>query len=255
MPTSHLDPGYLSFHNTTGRRPVDSRLFAKDARVAVIFCLGKSNIANEGDPTGLYVPTQGVYNFNLFDGRCYVARDPLLGTSLDRSNVATRVGDLLVRNLIYDRVLLVPASYGGTFIVDWIPGGRMFPRIAATARQLRRAGIEVTHVLWQQGEAEGAQANADGAQWARDFVSVTRGIRQLGIDAPIYVAQCTLCCNEPNEIIRAAQRSVVDSSQRVLAAPDFDTIGREHRWDGCHFSTSGLDMAAEMWLGALARSV
>jgi hypothetical protein len=30
--------------------------------------------------------------------------------------------------------------------------------------------------------------------------------------------------------------------------PDTDTIGVEHRWDGCHFNEVGLDMASTLWL-------
>jgi hypothetical protein len=246
-----LDPDGGSFRDTTGRVVAECELFAPTPRVAVILTFGQSNIANECDPHGCYTPRPGVYNFNLFDSQCYAAKDPLLGATGACSNFATRLGDLLVRRDVYDRVLLVPIAYGGTYIAEWTANGRMFPRLTQTLVRLRRGGINVTHALWQQGEAEGALPNADGSAWVGHFKEMVATLRQYAVSAPILVAQCTVCCSAPNERIRAAQRAVVAPSAGVFAGPDMDVIGRDERWDGCHFSTAGLEKAAELWLRAI----
>jgi hypothetical protein len=246
-----LDPEGVSFRDTTGRIMAEYPLFAPTPRLAVILAFGQSNIANEGDPHGCYTPGPGVYNFNLFDGQCYVARDPLLGATGDRSNVSTRLGDLLVRRAVYDRVLLVPIAYGGTHMAEWTANGRMFPRVTQTLNRLRRAGIGVTHALWQQGEAEAALPNADGSAWASHFKEMVVTLRQYALSAPIFVAQCSLCYGTPNERIRSAQRAVVAPSSGVFAGPDVDMIGREERWDGCHFSTAGLEKTAQLWFNVV----
>jgi len=246
-----LDPDGFSFRDATGRVLAECQLFAPTPRLAVILAFGQSNIANECDPQGCYTPGSGVYNFNLFDGQCYVARDPLLGPTGDRSNVATRVGDLLVRRAVYDRVLLVPIAYGGTYMAEWTANGRMFPRLTQSLKRLRGAGISVTHALWQQGEAEGALADADGSAWSSHFKEMVLSLRRHAISAPIFVAQCTLCSGTPNERIRAAQRAVVAPSSGIFAGPDMDVIGQDQRWDGCHFSTAGLENAAELWFNVV----
>jgi hypothetical protein len=248
-----LDPDGGSFQNTTGRVVAEWQLFEPAPRLAVVLTFGQSNIANECDPLGCYTPGPGVYNFNLFESRCYVAKDPLLGATGDRSNLTTRLGDLLVRRGVYDRVLLVPIAYGGTYIAEWTPNGRMFPRLRQTLIRLRRAGVSVTHALWQQGEAEGVLPNADGSAWARHFNEMAATLRQYEVLAPIFVAQCTVCCTPPNERIRTAQRTVVVPSAGVFAGPDVDLIGRDQRWDGCHFSTAGLEKAAELWFSVVHR--
>ena len=246
-----LDPDGGSFRNTTGRVAAEFQLFAPSPRVAVILTFGQSNIANECDPGGLYTPGTGVYNFNLFESRCYVAKDPLLGATGDRSNLTTRLGDLLVRRGVFDRVLLVPIAYGGTYIAEWTANGRMFPRLTQTLIRLRRAGLGITHALWQQGEAEGVLPDADGAAWARHFNEIAAVLREHQVFAPIFVAQCTVCCTAPNERIRTAQRGVVAPSASIFPGPDVDLIGRDKRWDGCHLSTAGLEQAAELWFGIL----
>ena len=204
-----FDPYGISFQNTATRVAVSETLFSAGPDTAVILGVGQSNIANEGDESELYEPTSGVYNFNFFDARCYVAKDPLLGASRNRSNVLTRLGDLLVARRHYQRVLLVPIAHGGTYARDWSPGGKMFPRLQRTLALLRQQDIKITDVLWQQGESEAAQDPTESIGWGRHFMAMVAAIRQADVDAPIYVAQSTICRNEPSEPIRSAQRRVV----------------------------------------------
>ncbi len=245
----HYDPFHLSFRRASGRQVVSDAIFAADT--AVILAGGQSNIANEGDPGALFEPAGGVFNFNVFDGKCYVARDPLLGSSINRSNLLTRLGSLLVERGIYPRVLLVPVAHGGTSAQDWTPAGWMFPRLQLAIDRLRDSRIAITHILWQQGEAEAALDSPDAAQWTRDFMSTLGAIRASGVDAPIYVAQCTISHNDANPIIRAAQRGVVDAAAKILPGPDLDQIGFDGRFDRGHFNAAGLQRAAELWYTAL----
>ncbi len=241
-----VDEGRVSFHSTAGRVRVPAALFARHPRTAVILGAGQSNLANECDPHGHYRPGDGVFNFNFLDGRCYVAQDPLLGSTGDRANLMTRLGDRLVRAGAFDRVLLVSIAHGGTYVAEWAPGGRMNLRLMLTLELLFAAGLEITHILWQQGEAEAA-SSGDPVAWSGAFHAIVEAVRRRGVTAPIYVAQCTVCCSGPNETVRAAQRSVVDPRGGVLAGPDLDVIGVDDRWDGCHLSARGLDKAAELW--------
>jgi hypothetical protein len=249
-----FDPLHLSFRRTSGRCFVDDSLFAAGGEGAVILGFGQSNIANEGEASALHQPKGEVYNFNFFNGRCYVAKDPLLGASIDRGNVLTRLGELLVERGNYRRVLLVPIAHGGTYASEWSPGGRMFPRLQWTLERLRERRIGITHVLWQQGEAEAATSKPSAEDWMHHFRAMAGAIRTAGTDAPIYVSQSTVCCNDPNETIRAAQRQVVDPQAGIRAGPDTDQIGRDERFDGCHFSAAGLRHAAELWYEALCRA-
>jgi hypothetical protein len=125
----------------------------------------------------------------------------------------------------------------------------MFPRLTQTLKRLRRVGISVTHALWQQGEAEGALPNADGSVWVSHFKEMVVTLRQYAISAPIFVAQGTGFGGASGDRIRAAQRAVVTPSAGIFAGPNVDVIGQDERWDGCHFSTAGLEKAAELWFG------
>lgn len=253
-----LDPGSATYRDTAGRKPSDLTEFqnlsaAGKPAQAVILTLGASNIANEGDPAGRHTPRAGVHNFNFLDGNAYVAQDPLLGATRDRGNFLSRLADLLVVRSVYRSVLLVPLGHGASFAADWAPGGRLHPRLTVAIEKLRQNRVSVTHILYQQGEAEAAVQStvADGKTWEENFLKIAASLRYHGLTAPIYVSQCTVCRNQPNPIIRGAQRAVVRPEDGILPGPDTDVIGIDQRWDGCHFSIAGLDKAAELWFDAI----
>ncbi len=147
----HLNPLHLSFRRTAGRREVSIALFSESPTTAVILGIGQSNIANESEASARYEPKGEVYNFNFFDGKCYVAKDPLLGSSNDRSNVLTRLGDLLVERGNYSRVLLVPIAHGGTHTSEWSPAGQMFPRRHWTLERYGASNEDHPHPLATRG--------------------------------------------------------------------------------------------------------
>ena len=89
------------------------------------------------------------------------------------------------------------------------------------------------------GGTEFWRKQSDPEEWARHFWAMTDAIRSAGVEAPIYVAQCTICCNDPNETIRAVQRRVVNPAAGIFRGPDIDLIGRDERYDGCHLSGAG----------------
>jgi hypothetical protein len=53
-------------------------------------------------------------------------------------------------------------------------------------------------------------------------------------------------------VIRAAQRSLIDPANGILAGPDTDLI--KDRYDGSHMGDTGLRQHAEAWLPVLMAS-
>ena len=244
----NVDLNRGSCHDWQARMPV-SRFEVFQGRTAAILIFGQSNGANSGAEP--YTPKRRVYNFNLFDGHCYVAQDPLLGCTESRGNVVTRMADMLIERDVFDSVLLAPIGVGGSRIEEWTPGGVRHRRLQVAIQRARERQIEFTHLLWHQGESN-ARADGDGERYAACFRSIHAAIRRYGVGAPIFVAQATVCRSPPNEAIRAAQRAVVDPKLGIFAGPDTDTIGLEHRFDDCHMAASGLVMHAEMWTEILS---
>ena len=97
------------FKDTRGRQPVSCKIFTQ-SRTAVIVIAGQSTADNSGDTP--YSPSRSVHNFNLFDGMCYRAKDPLLGATGNGGSVWPRLGDMLVAGNVFDQVLFVPLAVG-----------------------------------------------------------------------------------------------------------------------------------------------
>lgn len=251
--TLDLNPGGSSFADTSRKTRVNCFEFASAENAAVILIFGQSNAANESDPKGMYLPERRVINFNFFDGLCYLAEDPLLGQSQNRSSFATRLGDLLIQRDRFNSVILIPIASGGSFIHEWTPGNILFQRAAIAIKRAEAAGLRITHAIWQQGEAEGGQRNPDGEKYQANFLEMLGGLRDAGLRSPVYVALSTICKGEANNTIREAQQGLINENLGILLGADTDQIPLDDRWDQCHFSKTGLVKAAELWYSVLTR--
>jgi hypothetical protein len=224
--------------------PLDG-LRAKPLMVALVF--GQSNAGNSGETLGKEHP--GVYE--LHRGRLYQARDPLLGAEGDGGSVWIRLAATAVDSGEFGAVVLVPFAFGTSEIARWAPGGSLHDALLARIAQAQASGLRFTHLLWHQGEAD-AQRDTAGAAYRESFLAMLAAIRRLGVDAPIYVAATSRCGKvRGSEAVRGAQTGLIDPPAGILPGPDTDTLGFADRYDGCHFSTEGLEKAASLWWDAI----
>jgi hypothetical protein len=243
--TYHVDPNRFSFTNSRGRKLIALANVIGNPKTAAFLVFGQSNVANESDANAIHIARAGVYNFNFLDGRLYEARDPLLGPTGNGSNVVTRLGDLLIENGDYENVVLIPIAHGGTSVADWSPGSAIHRRLAHAIERIKSAGIELTAIMWQQGEAETHFGNRDPDVYKKRFLRIVAFIRDAGITAPIYVAQCSRIPWGVSEPIRLAQQQLADAALGILAGPDIDSI--TERDASGHFNAIGLQQAAKLW--------
>jgi hypothetical protein len=220
-------------------------------RTMVALVFGQSNAGNSGE-------TRGPSYRNVFEyyrGRIYEARDPLLGATGDGGSVWTRLAVKAVASGAYDTVVLVPFAVGTAEIARFAPGGSLSDGLLGVIADARKNGLVFTHLLWDQGEAD-AHAKTSGAAYRQRFEAMVAAIRGLGVNAPIYVARATRCAKvRPSEELRNAQAALANPASGILAGPDLDALGFAARYDGCHFSTEGLERAADLWLDALTAPV
>lgn len=229
----------------------------------VVVTLGQSNVANFCG--GKYIAQHEVANFNLYDGKCYSAADPLVGASGDGGNFATRLGDVLISRRLAERVVLAPIGMGNTRIEDWAPGGVFHRRILVLIRRLYEAELTPDLIVWQQGEGNANDHDLAGERYRRHLLGIVQTFRDYGISAPFAIAQCTICGKpHPNPFIRVArafwrrnirvgQRRAAESGVGTCLGPDTDLIGYEDRFDCCHMAESGAQKQAEMWADAIAK--
>jgi len=245
---AYVVPQPGDYLDTSSKTRVDCENVA-GPRTMVALVFGQSNSANHGETR--YAPKREVYNF--YDGKCYVAADPLLGATGDRGSVWTRLGDMLIESGMYDKVLLVPVGVGGTPVRRWTTTGDLHRRILDSIYQLKKKGFKITHIFWHQGEAD---VNTPKDDYVKMFTAMLEDIRKRGVDAPIYVAVATRCGSGPASLeTQQAQRELVNTEKGIYPGPFTDALDTmDDRYDSCHFSDAGLRKHAALWLAAVKYS-
>ncbi len=172
------------FQDTGDRTEVDCAAYTH-TNSAVLMTFGQSNSANAGQDR--YIPQRDVANFNIHDGKCYRAEDPLLGPDGTGGSVWGVLGDKLIDGGHYESVLVVPFGIGGSSIAQWQEAGPFHEIFAHALTTVREAGVKPTHVLWHQGEADAVSGTAEDDYIAM-FQQLVTKLRGEGVDAPIYPA-------------------------------------------------------------------
>jgi len=231
------------------KRASCAKILGPRTMVALVF--GQSNSANSGATK--YTPKRDVFVY--YEGKCYQGMDPLPGPNGNGGTVWSRLGDKLIDAGLYDKVLFVAVGVGGTNIARWKPDGDLYPRITDALSYLEKDGIKITHMLWHQGESDnGMHTTKDN--YKSMFTSMLEGIRSHVVDAPIYVAVATRCGSLPEGYeIQQAQRELVNPALGIFpGAYSDELLSIDDRHDACHFSDSGLDKHANLWLQAIKYS-
>jgi hypothetical protein len=245
-----LDQNWQSFRDTSRRVRVPCRA---DAQTAVLVTLGQSNAANYA--TQPYTPKGDVLNFDLYDGRCYKARDPLLGASGTLGNFATPLADMLIERGLYQRVIIAPIAMGGSTVEQWADEGMFNRRILVVIRRLFDAGLTPTAILWHQGEGNSGIGDNHGRQYRKNLREVIATFRTYGVEAPFFVALATKCGTYPRpggDNIHDGQATTVNPLENVFLGPDTDALGDEYRdAERCHFNAAGLVRHAALWADVL----
>lgn len=216
----------------------------------VILALGQSNAANQGE----LVRTSSAPILLLADNKCALANDPLPGSTGRGASIWSRLPNyLLVAGLSQPLVLSV-MGIDGTSISDWTDDqSPLRQRLTDRINSMKAQELMPTLILWQQGEADARSGTSNQAyEVGLDKLAVI--VAQAGSDAPIVLAYSTFFCRfEVNDEIRKAISSKFAQNGRFKVGPDTDMLkDASFRFNGCHFSASGLNYAAQLWAKSIA---
>lgn len=211
----------------------------------VLLTFGQSNAANSGNQI-TETSQQNIYNLNLHDEQCYLARDPLLGPTGTGGSMWLKLAEKIVEQEIHDAVLIVPIAVAATKINEWVNERYYFDRISNVQSILRSNQLEIDVSLWQQGESDsGISSN----EYYKQFANMAEKMRDIGITADIVLAKSTRCRGAENVNIRLAIDKLVTDYPGLHAGPDADKYyGENYRYDNCHFNGAGLEAMSNEWL-------
>jgi lysophospholipase L1-like esterase len=220
----------------------------------VLLISGQSNSANHGGQR--YASQYGDKVLNYFDGKCYVAKSPLLGATGLEGDSWTFLGNLLIQQGVADQVIIAPTGIAGSAISQWEVGSPYQQMLQSSAQKLL-SQYRVTHMLWHQGETDYGKHTSQ-ADYEKLFTGIVDALRQQGMDAPIYVSQTSQCWMDANwradNPVTQAQRALVSPEKKIFAGVNSDALMDElDRFDNCHFSGSGQEKFARAWLELLTK--
>jgi len=215
----------------------------QDEKTAVLLIFGQSNSANYG---GQRFQAMDDHVINYFSGKCYRASSPLLGAENKLGETWTLLGNKLIEQRRFNRVVLIPAGIGGTSVSEWAAGGRLNSMLADVLDNAQQH-YRITHVLWHQGERDFV-IGTSAKDYASRFLSVYATLRAHEVAAPVYISEASRAGPEgppwsENNPVRAGEESLIDG-KNIFAGPDTDILVSERdRYDGMHFSGSGTSLS------------
>lgn len=246
------------YSDTSNKIEVDCTDIDKN-KTMVILALGQGNAANGGE--GKYTPKHNVYN--IFDGKCYKADDPLLGATDNKGSVWGRLADKIIENGMYEHVIIKSIGVGGSPVICWTVSGtgigyqgklygNYHSRILEANEELTSLGFPITHILWHQGESD-MKNGTTTAQYKERFLDMLNNMRKNGISAPIYVALASRYGRETSQEVINAQKQLAEEHDDIFQGPNTDIIDRleERTEDGQRFSEIGLEKHANGWVDSL----
>ena len=225
---------------------------AQDARTAVLLLIGQSNTANLAAKK--HASAYGARVLNFFDGKCYVARSPLLGTTGTAGESWTLLGNKLLAAGLYRNVVLIPAGINGSPVIRWQRGGdlnAMLMDVIAGARPRYR----ITHVLWHQGEVDFIIRTSED-DYKRMFGSLLASLREQGVDAPVFISVATRCAPDwvADNPVSRAQKALPSRQLKLFAGVNTDQlVAIDDRHDTCHFGAGGQEKFARAWRDIIKR--
>jgi hypothetical protein len=175
-----------------------------------------------------------------FDGRCFPASDPILGATASGGSLWSLLGDRLEENL--DRpILLIVGAVGGTQFSDWLdPRSGYYKALMQRVSSAYEADYRPDMILWHQGETDAA-AERNLEKLKNDVIGLTNRLLTDISAAPLYLFQASICMgdyriNGVPKVIEVLQQAAA-ANPRIIKGMNTDTLGRDYRWDTCHFNS------------------
>jgi hypothetical protein len=223
-------------------------------RTVVLLVLGQSNAANSGGQR--FASKHGDKIVNFFDGQCYVAASPLLGSGGTKGEYWTELGNHLIESGKFDTVVIAPVAYSGSTVARWARGGDLNAVLVDTLSKIKADGYAITDVLWDQGELDYVLGTSEGAYRER-LLSMIDTLRGEGVTAPVYLSIASKCLEPSNGGLRrhSADNPVV-RAQLALSSGEGDIrrgvntdalLDGLDRYDDCHIGGGGAEKVAQAW--------
>ncbi len=220
--------------------------FKGNKKSVVFLIVGQSNAANYG--ARLFSSEGKIFSYHK--GKILKAKDPLPGASGKKGSIWIPFSEILLKNQIYDQILLVNIAEGSSTVSDWAVDGKYHNKLTYTLKQLQNTDMLPDFIIWQQGEEDNLlQTSFDIYKMKlQEIITIINGKTHKTSIVLSLTSYSPTAKNAINTDIRRAQGEVIQENLNVFLGPDTDIYtGRDFRYDGIHFSEAGMFKIAEDW--------
>lgn len=213
----------------------------------IFLTFGQSNSVNEGQ-IGYEVENE-VYQF--LDNKAYIYKDPSLGGTGEGGSVWGMVGDKLINQRIYDKVIFSNNGWQGKSLEELIKPP-YFSYLVNSYLQLKNKYGRVDAILYHQGEINHSIKYGHEHYYA-DFKTLIKKVKDEGIEIPIYLSRTSICDTESDSTLIEVQNKIIRDFDVVKEGPNTDLLfEKKYRLpDNCHFSMLGFERFSDMWVRSL----
>jgi len=206
-----------------------------DAYVIVGF--GQSNSANSAGHR--FEANNDIVNF--YNGKCYIAIDPLLGATGRRGSVWIPLSEEL--NISNKTIVLSTFGVGGTKVADWLNDEYLMPFYKENIDILKKVYDKPNALVWIQGESDVSTSSKVFNQQIKEWLEILRTDFSV---SNIYVTGTSYCHGKSNDAVLLAQRKQAENIGAVYVGSTDKLAQQSYRYDDCHFSEKGVKALASL---------
>lgn len=203
----------------------------KQEQSFVLVGFGQSNSANHAGHR--FDTKDNIVNF--FNGKCYAAKDPMLGASGTGGSVWLPLAERL--DIGDKTIVLATFGIGGTKVSNWLDENYLMPIYQKNVSILKTFYSKPNAVVWIQGESDVSTPRDDFEQDLKEWFGI---VRKDFNDAKIYITGTSYCKGAYNNNILQAQEKYASEIGGIFVGSTDVLNNDAFRYDGCHFSREGI---------------
>jgi len=203
----------------------------------VIIGFGQSNSANYAGHR--FYTNKNVVNF--FNGKCYVAIDPLLGATGKGGSVWIPLSERL--NVQDKTIVLSTFGVASSRVSDWLNEDYLLPFYKENIDALKKKYNKPNAIFWIQGESDVSTQNGVFSQQLKDWFEL---LRSDFSDSNIFVTGTSYCSGKFNDAVLSVQRKQAESIGAIYISSTDKLVQHGFRYDDCHFSEKGINALASL---------
>ena len=217
-----------------------------------IAIFGQSNSANfVSEKSDLAIPSN-LYQYDWESQRCYIYKEPLLGTNGTKGNAITYTAIKMANNS-NNPIVIIPFGLGATSVLNWAYGDLFLNRHQIVMKRIKESGLSPRIFLWHQGEAD---SNLPEDVYYYSLRKVVESTFNSFPQSSFGIALATRCVYEPLNHLRSAQKRVSQDLPNAFISADSDKIsGFDKRQNNCHFSAKGASELGNLYYESITREI